>query len=185
MRMYDLRISLIESGPEIWRRVRVSGDIRLKKLHWIIQAVMGWTNSHLHQFVVGHVCYSDPSFELERHGDEIIEDESRVPLRKVLPFPNSVLVYEYDFGDSWHHLVRVECVSARGPNEPTHPVCTGGQRACPPEDCGGLHGFYEQFLPAMLDPAHEEHQSMREWFGGDFDPETFDLNAVNAALKRL
>lgn len=185
MRMYDLRISLVDSGPEIWRRVRVSGDIRLKKLHWIIQTVMGWTNSHLHQFVVGHVCYIDPSFELERHGDEIVEDESRVPLRKVLPFPNSVLVYEYDFGDSWHHLVRVECVSARGPNEPTHPVCTGGQRACPPEDCGGLHGFYGQFLPAMLDPAHEEHQSMREWFGGDFDPETFDLNAVNAALKRL
>ena len=120
MRVYDLRISMVDSGPEIWRRVRVSGNIRLKKLHVIIQTVMGWTNSHLHRFVVGHVCYTDPTFEMESCGDEVIEDESRAMLRKVLPLLHGTLVYVYDFGDSWSHLVRVECISGRGKNEPLY-----------------------------------------------------------------
>lgn len=185
MKIYELRISLIGSGPEIWRRVNVSGNIRLKKLHEIIQTAMGWRDAHLHQFVVGAIRYADPDIEPDSLENNDLQDETHATLSKVLPVVNGTLVYEYDFGDSWDHLVRVESITASDKGGPFHPVCTEGAGACPPEDCGGLPGYYGMFIPAMLDPTNKEHKSMREWYGRDFDPEVFNRTAVNQALRRI
>jgi hypothetical protein len=183
--IYQLKITLLGSDPAIWRRVLVSGDISLETLHWVIQHAMGWTNSHLHQFIVGKKFYSDPSFELGEMGGPPADDEFKVTLSEIAPKVRAKLVYEYDFGDRWEHEVRVEKVLQEDSRYSGYPVCIEGERACPPEDCGGIYGYYDSFLPAIQDPEHEEHEDMLEWAGGKFDPDAFDIKAVNKELKRL
>jgi hypothetical protein len=174
--IYQLKITLNHSKPPIWRRVEVPDTITLAQLHQIIQAAMGWYDSHLHQFAVGRVYYGVPDPE----DFEEVRDERRVKLNQILTAPKQKLVYEYDFGDSWEHVVLLEKVV---PPEPSihYPRVTAGKRACPPEDVGGVWG-YESFLEAIRDPKNPEHEEMLEWAGGEFDPELFDLAAVNAAL---
>ncbi|MBI4526872.1 MAG: plasmid pRiA4b ORF-3 family protein [Deltaproteobacteria bacterium] len=179
--IYQLKITLKYSHPPIWRRVQVPGDMTLGKLHGVIQAAMGWYDSHLHQFIVGKAYYGLPSF------DEVSElelnDERKVGLSKVLSKSKQKIVYEYDFGDSWQHEILLEKIVP--PDSKTrYPICLGGARACPPEDCGGIGG-YASFLQAISDPGHEEHKETLEWVGGEFDPEAFDLEAANRALKRI
>ena len=140
---------------------------------------MGWTDSHLHVFTSGGESYGVPD-----HDDEMeIHDERRVKLNQLLTAPKQKLRYQYDFGDSWTHEVLLEKVLAPEPGA-TYPRCTAGKRACPPEDCGGVWG-YPDFLEAIADSEHEEHDELLEWVGGEFDPEAFDLAEVNAALRRL
>jgi Plasmid pRiA4b ORF-3-like protein len=177
---YQLKVSLIGIEPEIWRRVVVTSNIKLSKLNHVIQGVMGWTNSHLHQFTVGSTIYSDPEFEMETDH----EDESRVKLVELAPHPPSAFIYEYDFGDSWSHVVVVEDYWMGDPREIDLPLCVGGARACPPEDVGGNPG-YEEFLRVVLDPTDEEHEGTLTWVGGAFDPDAFDAEEVNARLRRL
>lgn len=145
---YQLKISLLEIEPEIWRQVLVPRGVRLDRLHEIFQVAMGWTNSHLHEFRVGDIRYGEPDPEFDE-GD--VRDERNVRLCEVAPGVNDSFLYEYDFGDSWEHLVVVEKVLT--PEEsPAHlPVCLAGARACPPEDCGGVPG-YESFLEALRRP---------------------------------
>lgn len=176
--VYQLKVALLESEPPIWRRLQVPGKVTLGELHYVLQAAMGWTNSHLHQFTVDKVDYSDPEFQLEE-----AQDEYEVTLSRIAPRAGSVLVYQYDFGDSWMHEVRVEKILPPEPGQ-RYPVCLVGERACPPEDCGGVWG-YEEFLEAIRDPEHEEHEDLLDWIGGSFDPEGFDLNEVNRELKRI
>jgi len=177
--VYQLKATLKQSKPPIWRRFQVRGSITLAKLHQVLQVVMGWTNSHLHQFTVGGVHYGvpDPQWDLG------MQSEQRVQLAQVLPQVKSRLVYKYDFGDSWAHELVVEKIL---PPEPgvRYPVCLKGKRACPPEDVGGVWG-YSGFLEAMRDPKHPDHRMMRDWVGGSFDPEAFDLQTVNQALRYL
>lgn len=175
-RVYQLKITLKDSKPPIWRRVEVPDDITLSKLHAIIQAAMGWTDSHLHMFTVGRTSYGvpDPSY------DDDVRDERRVKLNQLFTEPKQKFSYEYDFGDSWTHMVLLEQISESVPGV-RYPRCTAGKRACPPEDCGGIWG-YADFLATITDPENPEHDDMIEWVGGEFDPELFDLDEVNAAL---
>jgi hypothetical protein len=177
--IYQLKITLRDSKPPIWRRVLVPGKFSLYKLHQVIQIAMGWTDSHLHQFIVDDEYYSIPSDE--DWGPVI--DERRQTLSKMAPDEKRKFVYEYDFGDSWDHQILVEKIL---PSEAgtKYPVCIKGKRACPPEDVGGVWG-YDTFLEAIKDPTHEEHKMFKEWIGLNFDPEAFDLDLINAELQHL
>ena len=177
--IYQLKITLKDFRPPIWRRVQVNSDITLGKLHQIIQASMGWTNSHLHGFSIEGVEYGQPvpEFDLE------IKNEQRVKLSKVVTGEKKKFLYTYDMGDSWEHEILVEKVL---PHDPLvrYPVCLTGKRACPPEDCGGVWG-YAEFLEAITQPDHPEHESMLEWVGGAFDPDAFLLSEVNQLLQQI
>jgi len=178
----ELEITLLDSEPRIWRRFAVAGDITLAELHRVAQVVMGWTDSHLHQFVtVSNVRYESKDPDLDPDPD--VRDERRVRLNHVLSRSGASLLYQYDFGDGWDHLLQVVRV---GPAEQgvRYPVCLAGERACPPEDSGGIYGYYE-ILEAVADPDHEDHDAMTEWLGADFDPEAFDRDEVNRMLASL
>ncbi|OGQ71207.1 MAG: hypothetical protein A2W73_08795 [Deltaproteobacteria bacterium RIFCSPLOWO2_12_55_13] len=179
VQIYQLKITLKESRPPIWRRFQVRSDVTLAKLHRIIQEVMGWFDGHLHQFIVGRIYYGVPD------PDDLSEtrDERKVRLDQILSVPGRKIVYEYDFGDGWEHEIVLEKILSPDPKT-RYPRCLDGARACPPEDCGGIYG-YADFLEAIRNPEHEEHEEMLEWIGGEFDPEEFDLEAVNQSLKSI
>lgn len=177
--IYQFKITLHGSRPPIWRRVLVPGNFSLYKLHQVIQIAMGWTDSHLHQFIVDSEYFSIPSSE----DYEPVKDERRVTLEKIAPSLKRKFLYEYDFGDGWMHQVIVEKILIPDPGE-KYPRCIKGKRACPPEDVGGVWG-YETFLEAIQDAGHEEHESYVEWIGGGFDPEALNLAEINDALSRV
>jgi hypothetical protein len=182
---YQLKVELAGIEPPIWRRLLVRGDMNLGLLHAVIQVAMGWTNSHLHEFNIGNVRYSDPRINEEVAADETpYRDEDRTPLVKATPGEKAEFVYEYDFGDSWEHLVTVEKIHAPDAASKVFVECLEGNRACPPEDCGGIGG-YADLLEAIKDPQHEEHESMMKWLGGSFDPEAFDIKKTNTRLRKL
>lgn len=180
--IYQIKVTLAGVRPPIWRRILVPMDLRLDRLHAVLQIVMGWTNSHLHQFIVGDDYYSDPRFELDELDLEIF-DERKATVEEVLPRVRSKAVYEYDFGDSWEHLLVVEKRLAQDPAL-EYPLCLEGERACPPEDCGGVGG-YDDLLLVLEDPKHEEHEEMLEWLGDTFNPEAFNAAHVNEQLRQL
>jgi len=175
--VHQLKITLLEVDPPIWRRVLVPSPITLGDLNFILQAAMGWTNSHLHQITIGGVDYSDPQFEM----DDVV-DEFAVTLAEVAPAEGFRFNLLYDFGDDWDHEVVVEKILPRKSGQRL-PCCLAGERSCPPEDCGGPLG-YQELLEAIEDPKHEEHEAMLELFGGSFDPEAFDLNGMNKHLTK-
>ena len=176
-RVYQLKITLKDIKPPVWRRVLVP-DCSLLRLHEIIQAAMGWENYHLYDFEVGGEHFTDP-----RGMDDLdMEDAGKVKLSGVAPEGKAKLRYTYDFGDNWQHEVVVEKILP--PEEGRkYPVCIAGKRACPPEDCGGPWGYME-FADAIKDPRHERHGEFVEW-RGEFDPEAFDPDALNKELRRL
>ena len=180
--MFQLKITLRYSKPPIWRRVLVRADMPLDRLHHVIQIAMGWTNSHLHQFVLGRTYYGVPDPESDSFGPETL-NEKRHTVADLAPAPKKKFLYEYDFGDSWQHEVLVEKVLAPDATL-KHPVCLAGANACPPEDCGGIPGYYD-LLEAMADPQHERHEEMKEWLGGDWDASSFDVEETNLDLKRI
>ena len=176
-RIFQLKIQLREVRPPVWRRVLVPGDIDLAELHEVVQTVMGWTNSHLHEFETGAARYGvpDPDWDLDD-----VADESGVKLSQIVA-EGSRVRYAYDFGDGWQHDLIVEKVLSPQPGL-RYPCCLAGRRACPPEDVGGPWG-YQDFLVAMNDPGHDEHELRLEWAGGRFDPAEFDPPAVDKALR--
>jgi hypothetical protein len=177
--IYRLRVTLLGVTPPIWRSVLVSGNVSLKKLHQVIQIAMGWANSHVHVFTRANTKEpaSDPRFGLED-----TRDTARIKLRSFAPKVRSRFRYEYDLGDCWQHEVVVEdIVSPEGTGRT--PRCVDGARACPPEDCGGIDG-YATLVAAMRDRSHPEHAHFRDWLGRTFEPEQFDLEAVNDLLRR-
>jgi hypothetical protein len=178
LRIYELHVELEDIAPRIWRRLLVPAKITLPKLHDLLQLAMGWTNSHLHSFQIGENAYSMADADL----DELeMLDEKKVTLEGSLGDSIREFVYEYDFGDSWRHRIKVRDIEKPNP-EWFYPLCLAGARAAPPDDVGGPPG-YEEFLRAIKDPKHEEHASMLVWIGGAFDPEGFDLNAINRILR--
>lgn len=179
--IYQIKVTLEDSKPPIWRRLLVRSDITLADLHSIIQAAMGWGSYHLHQFIVGGTYFGEPHPDYADFID--MQDHRLVTLREVAARERAKFRYEYDFGDDWLHQVLVEKILPPEPGQ-TYPMCIKGRRACPPEDVGGIWG-YEEFLEAIRDPDHPEHQDYLEWVGGEFDPAAFDLDAVNRALRAL
>jgi len=177
-RVYRLTITLEGIRPAIWRRFEVPSTITVAKLHRVLQRVMGWRDTHLHHFFVDArgVGVRDPE-----SGDEV-EDEKKLTLEEVAPAVGTKLEYVYDFSDYWRHEVLVVAIDPTG--ETRSPICLAGERACPPEDCGGRRG-YEAFLTAIQDPSHEEYEETLAWAGGRFDAEAFDVHAVNRSLKAM
>ncbi len=183
--IYHLKVSLEGLEPAIWRLLQVPGNASLGWLHAVIQVAMGWTNSHLHQFVVGKRLYSDPSFDLDEFEDTPrVLDENATAIAEVAPRVKSAFVYEYDFGDSWDHRITVEKILDPDPAAGGFAHCLDGERACPPDDCGGVGG-YANLLEVIMDPKHEEYEFMMEWLGGAFDPEAFDCEGINKHLRKL
>ena len=176
------KVTLKGSKPPIWRRFEVPDTFTLGNLHYTLQIVMGWTNSHLHEFVMGSKHYGKP------HPDDALFDfrlldEDEVRLAELGLKEKKKFLYSYDFGDGWEHDVLVEAILP--PEEGAHyPRCITGKRACPPEDCGGIWGYYNM-LEILDDPKHEEYETYREWLGEDFRAGEFDVDAVNRALKGL
>ena len=177
--VYQLKVTLGGSKPPIWRRLQVKDSTRLGDLHVILQVAMGWTDSHLHQFILRGEYFGAPDFD--DSGE--MTDEDKTALRDLGLSEKSRFVYEYDFGDGWQHAILVEKILPveRGVR---YPVCLAGKLARPPEDCGGIWGFYN-LLGIVADPKHPEHEEMREWLGGGFDPQAFDLDAVNTRLAEV
>jgi len=156
----------------------VASDTKLPKFNRMLEAVMGWDGYHLHMFEVGGLRFGPPDED-----DEAMIAERNITLAQILPRPGSSLSWTYDFGDNWTHEVVAESIEEIQPGT-RYPVCTAGERACPPEDCGGAWG-YEELLAALADPSHEEHESMVEWAPAGFDPATFDLEAANRRLRAI
>ena len=180
--LYQLKITLKGSEPSIWRRVVVRSDMPLSRLHGVIQRVMGWTDSHLHQFMVAGVAYGTPDPEMMDFGKQTLS-EKRYTVADVAPAAKSSFVYQYDFGDCWEHKIVVEKILTPD-SEFQHPVCIAGANACPPEDCGGISGYY-QLIEILADSKNPEHESMKEWLGYDLDPAWFNLKIANGVLQRL
>ncbi len=176
--IFQLKITLKGSRPPIWRRLLVPGKTKLNRLHEIFQDAMGWGHCHLHQFKAGDCFYSMPDPEFDAF------DERKYRLQDLAALPKRRFSYEYDFGDGWDHQVVVEKIVEKDPPYPGHPVCLAGKGKCPPEDCGGIWGFYE-LLETLQDPKHPQHKEMTEWLGRRFDPEAFDLDGTNSRLSRL
>ena len=176
--VYLLKVTLKGAHPPVWRRFQVPADVSLYRLHTLLQAVMGWTNSHMHMFTIDGVDYGKPRAERGIFG-RVIKDERGTKLNRVVPQEGMTFDYEYDFGDSWQHLIEVEKILP--PEGSTRTACIAGAGACPPEDCGGIGG-YEELLEAIADPQHPRHEELTEWLGEKFDPEAFDVEQVNRYL---
>jgi hypothetical protein len=173
---FQLKITLATIQPRIWRRVVVP-DCTLDELHKVIQVVMGWESSHLYSFDVAGRKFTHPEMD---EGELNMEDATKTKLSEVVREAGKKFGYRYDFGDDWRHEVLVEKVV---PMEAGMRLimCLAGGRACPPEDVGGVEG-YAEYLQALADPKHEEHDQWLEW-RGEFDPESFNLKVVNRKLR--
>lgn len=188
----NLKITLKWSKPPIWRRLLVSSDTRLDELHDIIQNSMGWYDCHLHQFSKGERGFAeyygatpDPEFDIDFYD---VKDETKFRIDDLLTQEKDKIEYWYDFGDDWVHFIVLEKILNFDKQQPL-PICLKGRRACPPEDIGGMGG-YEYMLAVINDKNHPEYQDITEWLGIEennpetyFDPEFFDIKAVNTQLN--
>jgi len=175
--VFQLEVKLDGVKPAVWRRIAVSSEITLLRVHKILQVVMGWADSHLHQFIINDQHYSIP-YEDKGPGEI---DERHIKLNRVIHKVGETFKYVYDFGDDWVHIIRVEQIGAPDPNI-RYPHCSAGKRACPPEDVGGPFG-YKEFLEALADSNHEDYQRFLGWIGGHFDPNEFDIDEINESLR--
>jgi hypothetical protein len=177
-RFYLMKIQLLDIEPKIWRRVVVPADITLDRLHDVIQIVMGWTNSHLHTFTIGKKRYTE-----FRESKEDGLECGRYRLVDLIKQKGRSFRYLYDFGDGWEHELTIEENNYFIPERGIELTCLNGERACPPEDVGGVPGYVE-FCKILQDPHHEEYKTYMEWSGGDYDSEKFDVNSVNLELMK-
>lgn len=179
--IYQIKITLKNSQPPIWRRIQVRSNITLNMLHKILQVVMPWEDEHLHQFIINETLFDIPKDGYD--GFVETEDERKYKLNQIIPGEKFRFIYEYDFGDSWEHILLVEKILP-AEEKVYYPRCITGERACPPEDIGGIFGYY-RFLEILKDPDHPEYEEMKDWVGEDFDPEKFDIEKVNRKLHKI
>ena len=179
--LYKFRINIIGSVPKIWREFIVPSDISLEQFHIVIQTIMGWTNSHLHDFIKGDKRYSKKYPDFMEYDDLGNIDYEGIKLCDLVNDDSRYIEYLYDYGDSWRHkLELIEVINSTNCSEEfltgndEFLTCTAGERRCPPEDCGGIRG-YAEILEILKDPDHEEYEEYRTWLGENFDPEHFDL----------
>jgi len=177
MEVYVIKVTLLGTRPPVWRRILVPREITLRNLHRTLQTVMGWTNTHLHQFVLP----GTRNFGLGRGFGGKVGNENKTTLGTLLEFPGAKLLYEYDFGDCWRRELVLERVLTG--DESFRQMCVAGERQCPPEDSGGPQR-YAELLKAFAQEAHPEHTSVREWLGDDFAPGSFERDEINRNLRR-
>ena len=183
---YQLRVALKGARPPIWRRFLVPPTITLESLHDVLQVVMGWHDGHLHMFIKGRQRFSLPNPWMDDWapmGGPRELDERGYRVNQLLKREKDWIDYEYDFGDGWTHRITLQKILPRDP-QVRLPACVAGKRQCPPEDCGGIWGFYEK-LRILEDPDDEEYEDIREWMGDDFDPDDFSVDEVNAQLRGM
>jgi len=177
--LLQLRLTLVDTKPPIWRQLVVTNQITLKRLHESIQVVAGWEDKHLHEFIIAEKRYGEPAPR------EVvpIQNEALFRLHSLPLAEGTTFAYVYDLGDHWVIGAKVERVLPPDPGTPFAFVIDGA-RAFPPEDSGGISG-YEELLAALSDPTNPEHDECREWAGEDFDPERVDLATANERLRML
>lgn len=176
-----LKITLADVEPKVVRRIDVPLNIRLDRLHLVVQATMPWTDSHLYEFAAGGTGWgvSDPD---GLHDGPL--PASKTTLKDVLEDTGARTIhYIYDYGDHWDHVIKVERIGEADPLL-RYPFLITTTGRCPPEDVGGSTG-YAEFLAAIADPGHEEHETMIRWAGGTFDPDAAPVEAIDSALERL
>ncbi len=178
--VYPLKVTLLGTTPPIWRRLLVPAEMTLAQLHDVRQRAMEWENCHMHEFQIGQKRFGKPDPTDKGMGLPAIGDERTVRLFTVLGKVGAKAVYTYDFGDNWQHGIVTENVLTPEAGK-TYPVCVGGKRHGPPEDCGGAPGDYN-LLRAISDPDHDQHEEMLEWLDDHFDPEAFSLDDINRRL---
>jgi len=179
--IYQLKVTLLGAKPPIWRRLLVDPDMTLAQLHEVLQIAMGWENSHMHEFRAREQRFGQPEPADPFTRTPRAESERTARLRAVLKKAGAKIIYTYDLGDSWEHSIVLEKLLPADPSIPC-PVCTDGRLACPPEDCGGIPGYYG-ILEAINNPDDESSEDMRDWVGGDFDPQAFSIDKVNRLLS--
>lgn len=175
----QLRITLADvAHPPVWRRVLIPSAYPLDRVHRVIQATMGWQDYHLHAFRLGDATYAaaDPDDEMG------YLDETKFRFGDLVAGADRI-DYEYDFGDGWEHALVVEARTVAD-DSAVYPACVAGEGACPPEDCGGSHGF-AQFKAVLAGPPGPERDALMAWAGGDYDPGRFDVSAANAAVSAV
>ena len=175
--IYQIKVTLLGTKPPIWRRLLVPSSLTLAQLHDAVQTAMGWQGGHMHEFRAGQRYFGKPDPEYRSMGMDPVENERTARLSEVLRKNGPKLIYTYDLGDSWEHAIVMEKQLPVDPNA-KYPICTDGQLACPPEDCGGIPGFYD-LVDALADPKHKQHKELRDWLGYDFDPLAFSIDSVN------
>jgi hypothetical protein len=180
--IFQLKVTLLETNPPVWRRIQVP-NCTLDALHGYVQTAMGWENSHLHQFEIGKKCFGNPELLDDGFLDSRCEDSTKTMLTDILPKNGRSFsfAYEYDFGDSWTHEIEFEKM-VEPEDKQKYPICLEGARACPPEDVGGVWGF-QDFLEAIADPNHEQHDEFCDW-AEDFEPEKFDPAKTTKKMRK-
>jgi len=181
MPTYTFKIDLINTEPLVSRTVKVSSETTLYLMHHIIQTVMGWENRHLYEFTINTLRFADSRLVDEDFGD--ITDVKKALLEDVFPKTGTIAIYLYDFGDGWKHKLELIEISNAPQNE-LLPSLVSGQNACPPEDCGGTFR-YRELLEILPDPSHEEYESIVEWLGPKFNPNTFNRITIEKELGIL
>lgn len=177
-----LKITLQDVKPKVVRQIEVPVDLRLDRLHQVLQAALGWTNSHLHEFRAGRSSWGTSS--LGGPFDDRVHSEKGARLQDLLDAGGGkTFHYVYDFGDNWEHDVRVERLTEPEPGA-TYPRLLKAEGRCPPEDVGGPWG-YDHFLEVMADPGHEEHEDLLEWHGGPFDPQDAEPERLAQDFAKL
>ena len=176
--VHTLRVTLLSVEPTVSRRFVVPSETKLPKFNRMLETVMGWEGYHLHMFEIEDLRIGAP----DEDDDDVI-DERRITVKQLLPRVDSRLRWAYDFGDNWQHEVVSEAIEQPSSNV-RYPMCVDGERAGPPEDCGGVGG-YEHLVAVLGDPSHEEHEFLTEWAPPGFDPAVFVLVAANRRLRRV
>jgi len=179
-KIFRFKIILDNILPQIWRRIDVNNDITFYQFHLIIQAAMGWTNSHLHEFRADNFCIGDTSGEANEFGNCPQWEEKNKKLDEYFSKGSTAIKCIYDFGDNWEHAIMLEAIESRKKSI-KYPVCLDGARACPPEDCGSSPGYY-RLLEILPDIKKDEYKGMKRW-AGDFDPEYFDKREATEGMR--
>jgi hypothetical protein len=177
--IYQIKVTLKEIRPPVWRRIQVTDETRLDRLHEILQILMGWADIHLHEFVVNGISYGDTSLDTGRD----LANEMKLNLSSLISREKTKFSYIYDWRDYWEHEILLEKILPLQTGT-RYPVCLAGKRACPPENCGGPSG-YKELLEILGDPSHYGHEERFGWLSGDFDTEKFDVASINMRLQAL
>jgi len=184
-KILKLKITLIDSNPQIWREVLVPMDKTFEDLHYVIQAVMDWGNCHMHEFPLNESKYiGDEPPNPQSRKDRSYLKESKLKIKKYLNKKGDSIKYIYDFGDYWRHEIEVIDVLEQDDNR-EYPICIDGENASPPEDVGGISG-YKRMVDAFSNKNHPDYDEYKEWLGIEvYDAEKFDMDYINKKIKKL